>query len=161
MEKRLMNNVGLKILAFFVAFMLVLYVCYGYTPDLYLLQLPYFSFCMFMFVLALSYTTCAIAVFFRDLMQIVNIFLQVGMWATPILWNIRFLDGKPLLQGIIRCNPVFYIVNGYRDAMFADAWFWQGSMGGMTVYFWAVTIVLFAAGTLIFRRLKVHFADVL
>ena len=45
--------------------------------------------------------------------------------------------------------------------MFADAWFWQGSMGGMTVYFWAVTIVLFAVGTLIFRRLKVHFADVL
>ena len=46
--------------------MLVLYVCYGYTPDLYLLQLPYFSFCLFMLVLALSYTTCAVAVFFRD-----------------------------------------------------------------------------------------------
>jgi len=136
-------------------------VCYGYTPDLYLLQLPYFSFCLFMLVLALSYTTCAVAVFFSDLMQIVNIILQVGMWATPILWNIRFLDGKPLLQGIIKCNPVFYIVNGYRNAMFADTWFWQDSMGAMTVYFWVVTAVLFAVGTLIFRRLKVHFADVL
>ena len=95
------------------------------------------------------------------LVQIVNIFLQVGMWATPILWNISLLDGEPLLQGIIRCNPLFYVVNGYRNAMFADTWFWQDSMGAMTVYFWVVTAVLFAVGTLIFRRLKVHFADVL
>lgn len=26
---------------------------------------------------------------FRDLQSIVNIFLQVGMWATPVLWNIN------------------------------------------------------------------------
>ncbi|MDE6917915.1 MAG: ABC transporter permease [Lachnospiraceae bacterium] len=144
---------------FFVLFMLVLYFCYGYQPDLYLLQLFYYSFCLFAFVLALSYTTCAIAVFFRDLMQIVNIALQIGMWATPILWNITFLDGEPTLQAIMRCNPIFYIVNGYRNAMFAKTWFWQD--GWMTVYFWVVTAVLFGLGTFIFKRLKVHFADVL
>lgn len=144
---------------FFVMFMLLLYFAYGYRPDIYLLQLIYYSFCLFAFVLALSYTTCAIAVFFRDLMQIVNIFLQVGMWATPILWNISLLDGEPLLQGIIRCNPLFYVVKGYRNAMFADRWFWQD--GAMTVYFWAVTAVLMGIGTVIFRRLRVHFADVL
>ena len=37
---------------FFVCFMLVVYVCMGYTPDLYLLQLPYYSFCLFLFVLS-------------------------------------------------------------------------------------------------------------
>lgn len=144
---------------FFVAFMLVLYFCYGYKPDIYLLQLPYFSFCMFMFILALSYATCSIAVFFRDLMQIVNICLQAGMWATPILWNISMLDAHPLLQKILKCNPVFYIVNGYRDALFAKTWFWQDFYS--TAYFWIVTAVLFGLGALIFRRLKVHFADVL
>ncbi len=144
---------------FFVMFMLLLYFVYGYKPDIYLLQLVYYSFCLFMFVLALSYTTCAIAVFFRDLMQIVNIFLQVGMWATPILWNITLLDGEPVLQGIIKCNPIFYVVNGYRNAMFAETWFWRD--WGMTIYFWTVTAVLFVVGTWIFRRLKVHFADVL
>lgn len=144
---------------FFVLFMLVLYFCYGYKPDVYLLQLVYFSFCLFMLVLALSYATCAIAVFFRDLMQIVNIFLQVGMWATPILWNITFLDNEPLLQGIIKCNPIFYVVNGYRNALFAKTWFWQEPLA--TLYFWIVTAVLFVLGTWIFKRLRVHFADVL
>lgn len=144
---------------FFVAFMLVVYFCYGYRPDIYLVQLIYFSFCMFVFVLALSYATCAVFVFIRDLMQIVNICLQVGMWATPILWNIRFLDGEPVLQRIMKCNPVFYVVNGYRNAMFAKTWFWEDVSA--TVYFWIVTAVLFGFGAWIFGRLKVHFADVL
>ncbi len=144
---------------FFVMFMLVVYFCYGYQPDIYLIQLIYFSFCLFMFVLALSYVTCSIFIFFRDLMQIVNILLQIGMWATPILWNIAYLDGEPALQAILKCNPIFYIVNGYRNAMFAKTWFWQDMPA--TLYFWIVTIVFFAFGMFLFRRLKVHFADVL
>ena len=144
---------------FFVAFMLVVYFAYGYVPGIHLLQLLYYTFCMFMFVLALSYTTCAIVVFFRDLTQIINIMLQVGMWATPILWNISMLDKSPVLQKILKINPVFYIVNGYRDTLFAKKWFWQDFYS--TSYFWIVTVVFFGIGALIFRRLKVHFADVL
>lgn len=142
---------------FFVTFMLVVYFCYGFTPSIYLIQLLYYSFCMFMFVLALSYTTCSLVIFFRDLTQIIGIFLQVGMWATPILWNITLVSEK--LQFVLKLNPVFYIVNGYRDAMFSGKWFWQDMVS--TAYFWIVTIVLFLIGSTIFRRLKVHFADVL
>ena len=144
---------------FFVCFMLLLYFLYGYKPEIYLIQLLYYTFCMFILVLALSYSTCAIVIFFRDLLQIINIALQVGMWATPILWNISMLSGNPLLQKILKCNPVFYIVNGYREAMFGRTWFWENM--GATVGFWALTVALFLLGAYIFRRLKVHFADVL
>ncbi len=144
---------------FFVCFMLLLYFLYGYKPEVYLIQLLYYTFCMFMLVLALSYSTCAVVIFFRDLLQIINIGLQVGMWATPILWNISYLDGNPLLQSILRCNPIFYIVNGYRNAMFGRTWFWEEP--GATAGFWVFTVVLFMVGAHIFRRLKVHFADVL
>ena len=87
---------------FFVAFMLIVYFVYGYAPSVYLLQLLYYTFCMFMFVLALSYSTCAIVIFFRELTQIINIMLQVCMWATPILWNISMLDKSPVLQKILK-----------------------------------------------------------
>ncbi len=142
---------------FFAAIMLVVYFCYGYAPSVYLLQLIYFSFCMFLFVLALSYATCAVVVFFRDLNQIISIFLQIGMWATPILWNINQLS--PTMQVVFKLNPIFYIVNGYRSAMFERTWFWQDFYS--TMYFWIVVILLFGFGALIFKRLKVHFADVL
>lgn len=145
---------------FFVLVMILLYFAYGYKADLYLLQIPYFSFCMFLFVLALSYATCAVVVFFRDLTQIINILLQVGMWATPILWDITMLkDGWEPFQILFKINPVYYVVNGYRSAMFEKVWFWQDFYS--TMYFWIVTAVFFGIGALIFKRLKVHFADVL
>ena len=140
-----------------VTVLIIIYFCMGYAPNIYLLQLPYYSFCLFMLVLALSYSTCAIVIFFRDLSQIINIALQIGMWATPILWDVNTFS--PLVQSILKINPLFYIVNGYRSAMFENTWFWQDFYS--TMYFWIVTVLLFGMGALIFRRLKVHFADVL
>lgn len=145
---------------FFVAVMFIMYFIYGYKPDLYLLQIPYYSLCMFIFVLALSYATCAVVVFFRDLTQIINIFLQVGMWATPILWDISMLQNAwAPFRIIFKINPVYYVVNGYRSALFEKTWFWQDFYS--TMYFWIVTAVFFGIGALIFKRLKVHFADVM
>lgn len=142
---------------FFVGFLLILMMFYGYTPSIYWIQLIYYSGCMFLFVLGLSYATCAIVVFFRDLTQIIGIFLQVGMWATPILWQINRIPEQ--FQILFKINPLFYIVNGYRSALFEEQWFYSDFYS--TMYFWIVTIVLFGIGAVIFKRLKVHFADVL
>ena len=114
-------------------------------------------FCMFVFVLALSYTTCSVVIFFRDLQSIVNIFLQVGMWATPVLWNINDFPMK--LQMIVKINPLVYIVEGYRSAVYGKQWFWEDFYS--TVYFWIITVVLFGIGALIFKKLKIHFADIM
>ena len=142
---------------FFVLILLVVAMLYGYFPTIYTLQLVYYSFCLFVFVLALSYSTCAIVVFFKDLSQIINIALQIGMWATPVLWDIQSLSPKWML--VVKINPLVYIVNGYRSAIYKQEWFFQDFFS--TMYFWIVTVLLFGLGTLIFKRLKVHFADVL
>ena len=141
---------------FFLGVLLLLSIAYGYYPTIYTIQLLYYSFCTFVFVLALSYTTCAVVVFFRDLQQIISIVLQIGMWATPIMWNIS-KAGE--FQKLFKLNPVTYIVNGYRSAIFEQEWFFEHFYD--TTYFWIVTAVLFVIGAIIFKRLKVHFADVL
>lgn len=143
--------------AFFVLVVLVIAAFYGYYPTLYTIQILYYSVCMFVFVLALCYTTCAIVVFFRDLSQIINILLQIGMWATPILWDINKIDSGWAVA--LKINPLVYIVNGYRSAIYGRQWFFEDFYS--TMYFWIVTVVLFGIGTLVFKRLKVHFADVL
>lgn len=144
---------------FFVVFALIISSCYGYTPTLHTLQLIYYSFCTFMLSLALSYATSAVVIFFRDLTQIINIFLQVGVWLTPIMWDLAMLEGHPLLMKLFKFNPMYYIVSGYRDSMLGRTWLTAHWKWG--IYFWGVTIVLFALGTLIFKRMKPHFADVL
>lgn len=142
---------------FFVCVMLVVAAIYGYYPTIYTLQIFYYSICLFLFVLALSYTTCSIVVFFKDLSQIINIGLQIGIWVTPIMWNLNILDNKWIV--ILKLNPLVYIVNGYRSAVYGREWFFRDFFS--TMYFWIITTVIFGIGALIFKRLKVHFADVL
>lgn len=143
--------------AFFVVVLLVVAAVYGYYPTVYTLQIFYYSFCLFVFVLALCFTTCAVVVFFRDLSQIISIALQIGMWATPILWNLDALSDTWII--VLKLNPLVYIVNGYRSAIYERQWFFQDFFS--TMYFWIVTVLLFSFGALVFKRLKVHFADVL
>lgn len=144
---------------FFVAFVVVLYMCYGYYPDLYYLQIIYYSLCMFMLALGLSYMTSAIVVFFKDLGQIISIILQVGMWLTPIMWNIEGIGLSEFAIKLFKLNPMYYVTSGYRDAFINKVWFFEHPY--QTLYFWVLTAVVFMAGTVVFKKLKVHFADVL
>lgn len=145
---------------FFVMFTVILYACYGRFPDWYYLQIFYYSACVFVLVLGLSYATCSVVIFFRDLTQIINIGLQVGVWLTPIMWIAEdSLKNHALIQKILQLNPVYYIVSGYRDAFIMKRWFFERPV--WTLYFWCFTLICFVLGNVIFKRLRVHFADVL
>ena len=119
---------------FFVVIVLVIYTCMGYPPSLYALQLVYYSFCIFMLILAVTYMTSAAVVFFRDLSQIINIALQVGVWVTPIMWDFNDLGLGGILQKILKLNPLFYIVQGYRDSLINKVAIWDHPV--LTLYFW-------------------------
>ena len=78
-----------------------------------------------MLILAITYMTSAAVVFFRDLSQIINIMLQVGVWVTPIMWDFNDLGLGGLLANILKLNPVFYIVQGYRDSLINKVAIWE------------------------------------
>lgn len=142
---------------FFVLVLLVVAAIYGYYPRLSMIQLPYYSICLYVLVLGLCYATGAICVFFKDILQIITILLQVGMWATPILWDMNAV-GFTWVKWL-KINPLVYIVEGYRDSIYRGKWFYEDWLG--TLYFWVATALIFLLGRVIFKRLKVHFADVL
>ncbi len=143
--------------AFFILVMIIMACIYGYYPSAYTIQIIYYSICTFALVLGMSYLTSAVMVFFRDIAQIIGICLQLGMWATPILWNIASIG--PTAQKIVSINPLVYVVSGYRNAICSDGWFWENPAG--TLYFWIFTIVMMLLGRRLFEKLKPHFADVL
>lgn len=146
---------------FFIAFTLFLFFLYGYKPSIYMIQVIYYSFAMMVLIIGLIYATSAMVVFFRDLSQVITIVLQVGIWATPIMWNFDAVVGKiPKWLGIIlQINPMYYISNGYRDSLLNKVWFWEHPW--LTLCYWAITIIFFALGTHIFKKLQPQFADVL
>ena len=146
---------------FFVVFCLLVFLFYGYTPGITAIQVVYYSAAMVLLVLGIGYLTSAIQVFFRDLLQIVGIVLQVGIWFTPIMWSMTSMQQRipGWLAAVFKLNPMYYIVNGYRDALINRVWFWEHPL--LTLYFWAVTIFFFLLGTSVFKKLRIHFADVL
>ena len=125
--------------------------------SLYYFQFLYYLFCMVVLALGISWIVSSLNVFLRDVGQIVAVLLQMGFWATPIFWDIQMMPAG--IQAIIKWNPMFYIVQGYRESFIYFSPFWHHPI--QTLYFWIVAATLLVVGALIFKKLKPHFADVL
>ena len=141
----------------FLLLLILLIVFHGMPFSLYWFQSLYYLLCMVVFSLGLAWITSALNVFIRDVGQMVVVLLQVGFWATPIFWDIHMMP--PKLQTILRLNPMFYVVQGYRESFIYFRPFWGHPY--YTLYFWCVAVSVFVAGALIFRKLRPQFADVL
>jgi len=148
---------ALSIHIFFIFFMFAMFMYYGYMPEIYWIQVIYYVFALSILLLGLSWITSSVVVFFKDMGQLVAIVIQFGFWLTPIFWSIKIVPEK--YHWIIELNPIVYIIEGYRNSMIYHKWFWEDM--SMTLYFWLVTAAIFVIGSLTFKKLRPHFADVL
>ncbi len=134
-----------------VVFMLFLKVGF----SLYIFQAIYYFFCLVVLALGIGWMVAALNVFVRDTARLVGVLLQVGMWATPILWDINILPAP--WRGIFALNPMHYIVQGYRDSFFYATP--VSERIGETLLFWAITLTLLGLGVFVFKRLRPQFPD--
>jgi len=127
----------------------------GYYPSLHWLGLVYYCFCAIVFGISLSLTTSVLNMLARDMRKLVLALMRLLLYMTPILWNIKTLPGY--LQRIMLTNPIYYIVQGYRDCFFYHKgfMFYKYSM----VSFWAITIFLFVFGSTMMYKFKAKFVD--
>lgn len=150
----------LMVHSFFVLIMLAMYLLGGRWPMATWVQIVYYSFAASVLALGIGFFTCAVNVFFKDMAQIVSICLQFGIWLTPIMYDEAMFTGRaPWIGALFKLNPFYYVVAGYRDSMLTGHWFWERPT--LTVYFWAVSIVVLLIGLKMFKRLRPHFSDVL
>ena len=110
-----------------------------------------------MLLLGLGWLTSSTNVFVKDVSKLVGIIVQFGFWLTPIFWNISRVPQE--YQWIIKLNPAYYLVSGYRDCLLYHRWFWERQ--NETLYFWALTTVILFLGIIVFKRLRPHFAEVI
>lgn len=141
----------------FIWIMLAVYLLFGMNPSIWWIQMFYYSFCTAFLALGLSYITASTNAFFKDMGQLVQVILQIGMWMAPIMWSEKIFPQK--YRFVLKLNPFYYIVEGYRDCFIDHVGFWRNPE--LTLYFWCVAILIFVVGVILFKRLKPHFADVL
>lgn len=142
---------------FFLTILIILMIFLRLDFTLYYFQALYYLVCLWILALGFAWAVSSLNVFVRDVVHLVGIVIQVGFWATPIFWDINMMSQK--IQFVLKLNPMYYVVQGYRDSFIYGVPFWRHPY--QTVYFWCVAIFVFLGGAYIFRRLKLQFADVL
>ena len=142
---------------FFVGVVFVLYLVFGLPVKIYLLQLPYYYFATFMFTLSLTRIVATLQPFFKDLTVAMEIILMVGIWASPIMWDLGILPTQ--YHFIFKINPIYHLVTGYRECFMGDLWFWNHPVQFAT--FWAITVGLNVWSWRLFKKLGDQFADVI
>lgn len=142
--------------AFFIIVAIGISWLNGFTPTFYTLQVLYYLFAMVLLLLGLGWLTSSTNIFVKDVSKVVSVFVQFGFWLTPIFWNISMIPEK--YQWIIKLNPMYYIVSGYRDSFINQVAFWEKPMEMFS--FWGLTFFILWAGITVFKKLRPHFAEV-
>ena len=94
-----------------------------------------------------------ISVYFRDLIHILGILIQLLFYATPIVYSISQVPGN--FAWVMKINPMAYLIEGYR------AIFYSGQMPdlkGLAIAL-GMGIVLFLLGRFSFNKLQKRFAE--
>ncbi|QVK17125.1 ABC transporter permease [Mycoplasmatota bacterium] len=143
---------------FFFILIFLMYIFYKYPITIYSIQVIYYTFAMIILLIGLSWVTSSLAVFLKDVGQFVEILLQILIWLTPILWNYKQTIPESKVW-LLKLNPLFYIVDGFRDSFINQIWFFNRIND--LIYFWAFTLITLLLGAYFFAKLRRHFADVL
>lgn len=128
----------------------------GHPPGPHTLQLLYYYLCMAALLVGVGWITSSASLFVPDIRNFVGLVTQFGLWLTPIFWSPSHVP-QPY-QWVVHLNPVSYLVTGYRDSLTGNHYFWERPQESLI--FWAITLSLLAIGTMTYRRLKPHFAEV-
>lgn len=151
-----------------LAILLILFYRDRISPNL-LFILPIAS-VQFTFTLAIALFVSAVNVFFRDLGNVARhvlrlwFYLSPGLYSLSLLENSSLLRDTPILQTLATANPFAILFTAYRSVIYgtdepnlppmAPDWL---ALGGLL----ALSVVLLALTTLIFKRLEPSFAKVL
>lgn len=147
--KKLFNHFCLMVLV------VIIYAAHGYYPTVHWFGLIYYLLCGIIFSVSLSLTTSVLNMLARDTRRLILSCMRLLLYLTPVLWEISRLPSW--FQKIVSCNPIYYIVQGYRDCFF----YHEGIMAytWSMKWFWGITIALFFCGSYIMYKFKTKFID--
>jgi len=137
----------------------VMLLVYKIFPTVYILQLPYYLLCLYLFLFSFSILSSTIATLIRDYQVLLQSLMRMLLYLSPILWNPAGERVPDWLGGILKLNPFYYIIEGIRDSFLGGTWFFEN--GIYTLYFWVFTLIILYFGTIIHFRFRKNFVDYL
>lgn len=114
-EALLIKQTAQHLANFTITFLVTLIVllCFGIVPSLYVLLLPVMALPMLLLGTGLGLIVSVISVVASDLQRGFDFLLNMMLYVTPIIYSSK--TANPLLRKIIEVNPLTYLVGGVRD----------------------------------------------
>lgn len=106
-----------------------------------------------LFMIGLGWIVASVAVFLRDVPNLVTLVVTLGFYITPIYFDVARVPAD--YQWIIRLNPMAVFLEAERAALLGTAWPPLTSMLALGAF----TAALVGGGFALFTRLSRRFAD--
>ena len=103
--------------------------------------------------LGLAFVFSSITVYIRDVEYLINIFMQLMFYLCPIVYDSSFIPKKYI--NFFKLNPMFHIINFYREIMYEKKIPSLISLGNVSV----MCIVFLLLGYFVFKKMKKGFAE--
>lgn len=154
---KLVNN----LMNFFVLFgiLIILLFLNGININIYWIQLPYYILSMIAFVFAFILFSSTVATIVRDYQTFLQSSMRMLLYLSPILWDPDSDFVPDILSNILKLNPLYYIVTGFRNSFLGREWFFNDML--LTVYFWFVIFLLLYFGSKLHLKFRENFIDYL
>jgi lipopolysaccharide transport system permease protein len=138
-----------------LAVFLAIVMMWGRLPGPALLALPLVMVLQFFFTTGAAWVLATLAVYLRDVRQVVGLALTLWMFLTPIVYPASMVPER--YQWLLAINPMTTIVEAYRGALLENRWPETGPL----LVFGVIAIAVFVLGYWLFTRSKRTFADLL
>ncbi len=136
-----------------VPIIFIFLLCSGIGFSWYMLWLPLIAITQYILTVGIVLITSAINVYIRDAEYIINFFITMLFYATPVLYATTLFPQK--YRWILYINPMTTIINSYRDI------FYYKQIPDMKLLLPVLgcSILLLFIGIVVFRKLKKGFAE--
>jgi ABC-type polysaccharide/polyol phosphate export permease len=137
--------------------LILLFPILGFAPKIELLYVPLLFIPLIAFTLGTMMAVSVIVVFMRDLRLILPLIIQIGLFATPVIYSPATLfKSKALLIGYSILNPLVPVLDGLRRTVLQglppD---WLSLVAGTIS-----SLLVLLGGFVLFKRLETGIADV-
>lgn len=137
---------------------IVLFMCFGYMPDVYLLQIPLYMCMMLAFFIVWALLAGMLSAISKDFQNLVNASSSAIFWMSGIIYNVEDIHST-WIRVALKFNPVTVISSGYRRAFIYKKWFWQDRV---SLVCFAITFIIFAVlAVRAYSKLRKEIPDVL
>ena len=108
---------SLGLFNFFILMLITLLIFFflGHYPYEYIFWIFILSFVLILLIFSIGLLMGLINVFFRDISQVVSLFLQLFFWFTPIVYSIDMVPDS--FRSYFLLNPLYGVLSGFQNVL--------------------------------------------